>query len=418
MHTILPRKRARRRHGSIYVTVLGVSTMVATLGLGAMLAGRATTRTVAATTDVADARLAAQAGIEIARKWIAADPAWRTTRPNGAWTTNLSLGGRSTVTIEGTDATDGNLANRPHDPLTLVCTGRAGLAVYKLQVTLDAVPTALPALSYAIHTAGQLHVESTGRIRCGDATVSTNAALKNDATIEGNASVSTAPTPGKVWGTTTTGASAKAMPASTVAEMYAALGTQLSTTTLDKALLSPANNPYGTTSTDGVYVIRSSNDVTIRDSRIYGTLVVICPGRTVTIDKPVLIQPARADYPSLVVVGNVQMKQSGTLGESSAGVNFNPTGTPYAGVVDSDKADVYPSEIQGLIHATGTLTVEADVTIRGAVIVESAAAADAVDVKSAMTIVYDPTLATSPPQGYTSGTKMVPKMGSFQQIVD
>ena len=50
-------------------------------------------------------------------------------------------------------------------------------------------------------------------------------------------------------------------------------------------------------------------------------------------------------------------------------------------------------------------------------ICESGALLDAVTVKGDATIVYTPSLATSPPMGYTKSVTMVMEPGSYKQAV-
>jgi hypothetical protein len=235
----------------------------------------------------------------------------------------------------------------------------------------------------------------------------------------------TASTPGNVNGTLALGVPSKAFPASTVPEMYASLGTAIIPgNTIDKRVLAPGYNPWGATNADGVYVVRTTSDLTIKNTRICGTLVVICPGHKVTLDGRVLLQPARSDFPALIVNGNLALNYSSTsttLSESDQSTNYNPAGAPYLGVADSDTADQYPSEIQGLVHVTGTLDFSKDSLVRGVVICESAASSDAVECHDSAEIVYDSRLYLNSdyiPQGYTTAVPMVPKAGSWQQGVN
>jgi hypothetical protein len=108
---------------------------------------------------------------------------------------------------------------------------------------------------------------------------------------------------------------------------------------------------------------------------------------------------------------------SGTLSEAAEGTNFNPSGVPYLGGTDSDTSDSYPSEIDGLVHVKGTLVMDQGSLVRGAIICESAAGTNAVDIKSNVSVVYDPTLYASPPMGYTKSVTMSLQPGSWKQVV-
>jgi hypothetical protein len=248
--------------------------------------------------------------------------------------------------------------------------------------------------------------------------------LRNENVIAGSVECVTAVSTGTITGSLTMPAPTKAMPPAGVVSMYAALGVAISPgNTMQKVALSPQLNPYGTPSPDGVYVWSPGADVTIKLVRIEGTLVINNPGKKVTIDQTVLMHNARPDYPVLIVDGNLtlQYDSSGTLSESTQATNFNPAGVPYpypGGATNATQIDTYPSEIQGLVHCRGSVTVAGSSgRIRGALICEYSGAGEAVDVSSPFEIVYDPTLYSNPPMGYQQNLKMVIQTGSWRQVV-
>jgi hypothetical protein len=327
-----------------------------------------------------------------------------------------------TVTIALSDPNDGDLTNRPNDPVVITATATKGQARCVLRQTLTAAPVPLPALAYALHGGGQIRIDTGLRLILGNATVSTNNDLRNDSVIEGNVDVASCSTAGVIYGTLTSGSAAKALPDVPVPAAYAKLGTQISPPSgvIDGKVLTPGCNPWGTPNPDGVYVVKPGDNLTIRNTRVNGTLVILAHGRTVTIDGPVLFQNTRADYPALIVDGDLYIKftrAASGLSESSAGVKFTPGGAPYHGVTDADMSDTYPSEIDGLVHVTGFLTVSRPFLVRGAVIAEGSGG-DAVRLDTgSMQVVYDSTLYTSPPQFYTTSVPMVPLAGSVVQVV-
>jgi hypothetical protein len=414
---------SRRRYsyrGSAYIAVLGVSLMVIVLAVGGIMAARVQARASSTNGDVAAARLAAQSGLELARLWIAQDPNWRTSRPSGTWASNLAVGDGS-VSIDVIDPVDGNLTNRPHDPVQLTATGTKGQATHVLRITLNAKPTPMPILQYAMASGAGLRVRVPQKVAIGAATLCLNGSLRNENVIEGNIECQSVNTAGIIHGTLTTGAPRQAMPGSAIAESYASLGTLINTLSIDKKVLAPGVNPWGAGNADGVYVIRASSSVTIRNSRINGTLVVICPGNTVIFDNVLFIHPARADFPSVIVNGNAEFRFSSVganLSESAQAMNFNPSGAPYAGITDNDISDVYPSEIRGLVHVTGSVKVSASGLIRGTLIAE-ANSGDTIDVDaSTFQVIYDPTVYSNPPQFYTTSVPMPALSGSVRQIVN
>jgi hypothetical protein len=410
-----------RRHGSAYIAVLGVCLIVMTLAVGGILATRVRARAGTAAATGGEARVAAQSSLELARLWINQDSDWRNTYPKSPWSSSISLDG-TTVSIALSDPIDGDLTNRPNDPVVVTATATRGQARCVLRQTLTAAPVPLPALAYSVHGGGQIRIASGLRLILGNGTVSTNNDLRNDSVIEGNANVTSCSAAGVIYGMLTTGSAAKALPEAAVPAAYAKLGTQISPNggVMDGKVLSPGVNPWGTPNPDGVYVVRSGDNLTIRNTRVNGTLVVLAHGKTVTIDGPVLFQNTRADYPALIVDGDLVIQYSRSasgLSESAAGVNFNPPGAPYQGVSDADTSDTYPAEMDGLVHVTGTLFVSKPYLVRGAVIAENPGGeAMRLDTGS-MQVVYDPSLYTSPPQFYTTSVPMVPLAGSVVQVV-
>jgi hypothetical protein len=420
-HRTAGRRSARFRRGSVYLAVIGISAIVVTIAVGAILAGRVESWSVRASGDATEARLHALTAIEMGRLWISQDANWRSNRPNGTWAASQPFG-KGTFALEATDPVDANLAGGWLHPVILKGTGIKGLARQKVRVTLNAAPVPLPALRYAIHTAGQLHVDSGKELIAFGATVSTNGSLRNDGLIVGSVEAASASSTGTITGTLTLGAPPKSFPDPNLAEMYAQRGTLISPgNTINKQVFSPGVNPYGATNPDGVYVIRSSANLTITNTRVNGTLVVICPGKTLTLDGQLLFEPYRADYPALIVKGDVvfQYTSPGTpLSEAGLATNFNPPGAPYQGVTNTTMTDSYPSEIRGLIHVTGTVLFSASSKVRGALLCESAAATDAVRCSATPEIVCDPNLYANPPEGYTQAVNMVVQQGSWQASVD
>lgn len=410
-----------RRRGGVYIAVLATVMLVSLIGLSAMMALRSERLRANATVDSVQASLFAQSGAELAVQLIASDPNWRTTYGSGTIMTNRAIDdGRISVTA--TDPIDGNLGNRPTDPVVLRATAKRGIATKIVEVTLDAGGPPIDALAMAVHTAGDLRVANGDTLTVTGAPASTNTTLTNVGTVAGDAQCLTAINPLNVTGTLTLAASPKAMPSSGILAMYSALGTPISPggNDIQKFLLAPGVNPWGAGNPDGVYVLTVNADITLRNCRIVGTLVINNPGKKVTIKDSVLIQPARPDYPALIIDSDVVLQHDVTkpLSEATIGVNCNPTGVPYLGVTDADTADTYPCEIGGLVHVRGILQFnQAGLIIRGAVICESAALSKAVEVANDAQVFYDPALYSKPPMGYTKFTTMSPRPGSWKRAV-
>ncbi|MEX2217357.1 MAG: hypothetical protein WD749_01240 [Phycisphaerales bacterium] len=403
------------RRGSAYIAVLGAAMVVTIIGLGALSLVRSQRLIVTTQTDAASARLAAESAVEWGAQIISAQSGWRTTRTNGEWAAGQDFGG-SKVTLEVTDPLDGNLANRPTDPVQVRATATRGPARQILQATLTASGPPLDCLRTAFHTGSRFRVRSPFVLTVSGAPASTNSDLRNEGTIAGDAECVLLTSAGTVTGTLTVAAPAKPLPPSGVVSLYANLGTVIDPGgTLSNVALGPGLNPYGTPNSEGVYVINAPAGLTISRVRVLGTLVVICPGATVTISGQVHMSPARADYPALIVDGNVAFSftSGSSLSESTPSpVNFNPAGVPYSGATDADTTDVYPSEVRGLVHCRGNVTTAAAGRVVGAVIAEGE-----LDAGANFEVSHTPSLATSPPMGYMKSVSMSVSQGSWRQVV-
>ena len=241
--------------------------------------------------------------------------------------------------------------------------------------------------------------------------------LDNGGAIYGDVEAASVVRAGTITGTLTVPAGSKHTPADQAIADYIAKATTLpKTSSLDKRVLSPSFNPFGSPNADGIYYMNTlGSDLTITNSRIQGTLIVRTGGGTVILDSAVFLHPARWYNPVLIVVGNAVIKcysGSYSLSEWLCGTNFNPAGAPYQGTWDADIYDVYPNEIQGLVHIQGSLRLQNTARIVGVVICQGT-----VTCEEQNTIVYDPDLAAHPPEGYTYVAGMKVSPGSFAQGV-
>jgi len=135
--------------------------------------------------------------------------------------------------------------------------------------------------------------------------VMTLAATHAGTTITGNAA-----------GMKSTAVAARKLPSDTAFDYYLARGTFIDVASLPtsngakrigEAVLGPGVNPYGLANPEGIYVLDCKNQkLTISDSRILGTLVILEPGTDSSIADLVSIAPAISNYPSLLVRGNIK----------------------------------------------------------------------------------------------------------------
>lgn len=411
----------RRRRGSIYVVVLGVAVGITVIGFGSLAVMRVNRNTTTMTGDFATARYCALAAVEIGQNRIATDPAWRTTYPNGIWEQDTVVGD-CTFTLSGVDPVDGDLSNSPTDPLTLTGLGMKGDASFQLSVDLVAKTPPLSSLSSALH-AGQDATIDTSTISA-DAPLTANrnvsaitAAVNTDVEAVGTISGTT------YNGTTAPSSTALSVPDATVFDFYVTNGTAISyaalpSGTINEALLSPVNNPYtGVLDPNGVYVINCGGQrVTIENSRIYGTLVLLDVGAGSQIQNSVIWGPVVSNYPSLLVRGDLEINLgNASLNEGALGINLNPPGAPYGGVTDTMIDDTYPSRLNGLFYISGNVLVSKTPTIYGTLIV-------GVDLSivsgSTVNVTYDSVFYDNPPSGFQEPPVMEVVPGSWRQVVN
>ena len=408
-------RRAYRR-GSIYLYVLASSLLLTILGLGSLAAVRVQVRAARLARDGAEVRAGATSAIELGRLYVKQNSTWRTAMPHGTWMNNRELGD-VTFTLQGTDPVDGVLSNSVYDPVVLTATATHGIASHMVQVTLVPVVKPLAVLTSCLTASGQINIVAGYQMTVVGAPLSTNAILRNNATIDGNAEAQNAPMPGTVTGTLTVPGPTKPMPDASVLTWYAGEATTVPyAAIMEKFVLGPGCNTLGPTDPNGLYVIDTSGrDLTLRNCRIYGTLIVLAGSKKVTIDGAVFMQNYRSDFPVLLVQGNVEFKLKSVtevLSESACVANFNPTGAPYGGVTDADTSDAYPDEIRGLVHIQGDLTLWETTRIAGVVICDGAFTGNGQN-----TIAYDARLYANPPLKYISVDGMKVSPGTWKQVV-
>jgi hypothetical protein len=207
---------------------------------------------------------------------------------------------------------------------------------------------------------------------------------------------------GTITGTAQTGVAAKELPDSSVFDTYAARATVIAHPgTILKQALGPGRNPWGAANAAGVYYISiGATDLTIKASRIEGTLVVLCGTGKVILDSAVFLHNFRSDYPVLIVKGTLRLNYdsaNSSLSEATWLANYNPTGVAYQSVTDTDQTDTYPNEVQGLVHVIGNLEATSTSRVRGVVITEGTA-----QFGNNNEFIHDPAIAASPPDGYAS----------------
>jgi len=409
------------RRGSVYVAVLGVAMILGIIGLASMQIARIELRAGVASDEMARAALTAQSAVEFALGRVETDPNWRTTythgveEPANSWISLDATGDFKFVFLDS----DGDLADDPNDGVTVRGIGRAGGATSVATVQLEPAGSGLTSLKVALHAAG--NVDFNGGTFNNDQILSSNNNVHKYSGVVNSDVEAVNNITGSINGFTTTGVAPRDMPdVSTVFDYYLANGTWIDLNDIpgakiEKDLLSAANNPYGpgTTNPQGIYVIDClGNDITIVDARLEATLVLLNAGSGSKIDNDIHWEPAIANFPTLMVQGDLEMQWHGEhqLSESKAGVNFNPPGTPYQGVTDTDTSDNYQGVIKGLIYVTGNLTITHQCVLEGTVVVGGMT-----DIQKDVSLTYRATFFNNPPPGFRAGSAMSLVPGTWKR---
>jgi len=103
-----------------------------------------------------------------------------------------------------------------------------------------------------------------------------------------------------------------------------------------------------------------------------------------------------------------QFDSTTSLDENARGVNFNPPGTPYQDVEDSDMDDTYPAVIKGLVYVSGDASTSMNPAFEGIVV-----AGNNVQTEDTLNVQYDSLLFDNPPPGFHTGDSLQPVPGTW-----
>jgi cytoskeletal protein CcmA (bactofilin family) len=386
-----------RRRASMYAIVMATTVLITVMGFMALTVRRIDGRRYDAGRDVSEARLLARSALELGLTWISVDTSWRAHIGQTAWNTDLPVG-KGFVRIAVSDPSDSDLTDSDADPVLIQGTGTRGSARQVMELSLTTTIKPMDVLRACLHSDSTTTIQALKTLSVSGGTLWTNT-LSNSGVIFGNVEATTVSRRGVVFGSVTSPAAHTDPNFDDIWAYYLAKATTLgSTGNWNKVALGPGYNPWGTANVDGVYYIKTNNsDLTIKASRLYGTLLLDVGSKEVRFEDDVLFQAYRSDYPVLLIKGDVDMriKSSTSLSENSNSTNYNRAGVPYGGVTDNDKTDSYPVEIDGLIHMKGNITIKESVTIKGALLISGAVTIDA-----SPQFTQDPAILSNPPLGY------------------
>jgi len=180
----------------------------------------------------------------------------------------------------------------------------------------------------------------------------------------------------------------------------ASLRDSTSVSNMDQVLLSPSSNPFGDTNPDGIYVLDMNGArLTIRNSRIHGTLVLLNPANVSQLGDgtPFAMSPANPDYPTLLVSGGqVRINPSRfDLDERTLQRNLNPPDAPWPNVdSNTTQTDSFESTIRGLIYSDEDLFLR-DFSGTGTII-----GARDVDIQLSFSLKWNDHFMRNPPPGF------------------
>lgn len=426
--TLPPRVRILRdRQGSIYVAVLGVALIVSLVSMTAMQVVRMQLKSARAAEQISTAEVMARSAVEYALALIDGDPSWRSAYNHGqeypaSW---VDLNGVGEFKFKLLDS-DGNLSDDQNDAVTLQGIGRCGDATYVASVMLEPQGAPLSCLEASFCTNGNITTPALISITTNQFISSNDTIDVSDigCSVQGSAQAVNNIN-GPVTGSRVTGIAPREMPHEHVFDYYLYNGTWMDVDTLplsalsnpaiENTLLSPNYNPFGKTNPSGIYVIDcKGKSVVIRNSRILGTIVLLNPGSLTGLYDSVHISPAADNLPVILAQGDIYIAtNSSNLSEATLGVNFNPVGSAYLNVSDSDMNDVYPSIVSGLVYASGTIKFSLGLgtsRMRGVVISQQAPV-----ISKLASFTYDWVFYQNPPPGFAAGPQWRVMPASWQR---
>ncbi len=409
------------RVGFAYVAVLSLATFAAAIALGVTAAVRSTGASGAMLRDAARADALAESVLQYALETLTDDANWRQTYAGGGWQSAPPQVGVS-VRWRLYDPIDGSLTDDTTEPVHIVAEARVGDARRSVSAVFDPILAPLDILSSAVHSSDDITIPATGLFEASnqlnlgsqEARVSANDDWDSRGLLIGSVQAVDLVRKGAVTGSSTRISAPKRMPPADLFARWAARATATGYHgDVDTEILAPGYNTYGGPSSPaGIYLINSPwNDVTIRRSRLVGTLLIDAPGRTVRLRDEMLLQTVSPDRPVLMIrAARVVFDFDGRNGtprfRESDSRNLNPPGVPYNGSTDNDTSDGYPSLIEGLVHVIGDVELKGDSRVNGVLIVDG----DIV-VSGSPTVSFDPAIRANPPDGYLEGVGLKLRRG-------
>ncbi|HUW32006.1 MAG TPA: hypothetical protein VM223_10370 [Planctomycetota bacterium] len=342
------------RRGVIAFTALVMLSVLAIVTLAAseemMLEAKAARNRNA----IRQAYLAAYTGIDYCLYLTALYPDWRTRCGSGDWIANYAVGSGK-VTVAAADPDDGQVSGDPLGVIQFTASSACGLA--KRIVTAQGRPVPGQAIKYVLCALSANDLELRQGVSVyGDIRTRGKVVADSNVALAGNIYTAS----GKDVTSTLLDADTQVIRTDRVVPTppvdfawYRSVAQELTLPLsgghydIDSVLLTPTNNPFGLTHSQGLYYINGRGlEVRVRNSSIVGTLIIENASQ-LWVRSSCVHRPFSRSYPAIVSTCNVLVEIESYLSESTAHADFNG---------DTDTQDTFVSRIDGLIYSAGTFT--------------------------------------------------------------
>ena len=403
---VLYGQRSSTRKGGAYFLVLASAIVITATVIGLSFVTMQFRRTSKSQVEIDQAVIHAELGIRHALRFPATVPTWRDLLASGVWLQDIQVDG-ATYTVAGVDPVDGDLSNG--GDVWLTATAKVGNVSRTVRVEAIEQKSPHEVLKYAVVSGVQVKLQHTAQVNGNAASNGNIAGVGSKHSVNGNGEA-VGTISATVTGTVTEGIAPKTLPdTAAILQYYSSIATVIPYQgSIVNVLLSPQSNPFGATNADGVYLMQcGGGGVAISNCRIVGTLILEnCSGGS-SIDKGINWQPARADYPALIVnQEGLNIYPLGDLNEQSIGVDLSLEGEPgYGSATDS-----YPSLIRGTVYIDGYVYI-----YRGSHLLGTVVTTDFLWIQNNAIVDYDPAVLDNPPPGFYE-SKLGPVGGTWQLV--
>ena len=170
------------------------------------------------------------------------------------------------------------------------------------------------------------------------------------------------------------------------------------------------------TNQQGIYSIDCQGQtLSISNSRIIGTLLLINTGDASRIGINTIIEPALPNYPSLIVEGKMGFATSfAPFTETSINSNLNPPGAPLGSFANTSLTESYAPNIKGIVFVSNDANLISgyELQIDGIFIANRIVAVS----PGTLRVFYNDLPNTSPPPGFRTDSRMQPVSGTYRRI--